>query len=111
MGFNFQKIYRVYSFNLSRFSPEFIFFATIYFVSFSWIAAHCANRGRWRRSRSMGHIAAGDADSGQTWGGIRARMAIDGEESNLAEHGRSADRPADYSRTINIVSPSVLSQR
>jgi hypothetical protein len=67
-GIRFSKIYRVYSFNLSRFSSEFVVIAKIYFASFSWIAAHCANRGQWRRSRPMEQIAAGGAYSGGTWG-------------------------------------------
>jgi hypothetical protein len=34
-GIHFSKIYRVYSFDLSRFRAEFVLVATIYFVSFS----------------------------------------------------------------------------
>jgi TFIIF-interacting CTD phosphatase-like protein len=33
---------------------------------------------------------------------IRALMAVDGRESHLAQHNRSAYRPADHSRTISI---------
>jgi hypothetical protein len=37
-------------------------------------------------------------------------MAVDGGESYLTEHDRSASRPADYSRTIRIPSPLVNKQ-
>jgi hypothetical protein len=56
----FSKIYRVYSFNLRRFSVEFVVIATICFVFLD-----C---GPLRESRPVAQIAAGGADSGGTWG-------------------------------------------
>jgi hypothetical protein len=79
---------------LSRFSPEFVVIATICFVSFSFESP--------RISRLMAQIAAGGADGGQTWGWIRAWMAVDGGESHLTEHDRSAYLPADHLRTISM---------
>jgi hypothetical protein len=53
--------------------------------------------GPLRESRPVAQIA------DEHGGGIRARMAVDGAESHLTEHDRSAYRPADYSRTISCL--------
>jgi hypothetical protein len=51
----------------------------------------------------MEQIAAGGAGADEHGGGFRARMAVDGGESHPTEHGCSAYRPADYSRTVSKV--------
>jgi hypothetical protein len=56
----------------------------------------------------MGQIAAGGADSGRTWGRIRARMGVDGEESHLTERDRSIYHSADHSRTISKKPPIII---
>jgi hypothetical protein len=55
-----------------------------------------ADRGRWDRSQLVAPIADEHGD------GIRARMEVDGGESHLPEHDRSASRPADHSRAISM---------
>jgi hypothetical protein len=55
------------------------------------------DRGRWDRSQPVARIADEYGD------GIRVRMAVDGGESHLTEHGRLVYRPADHSRNINIL--------
>jgi hypothetical protein len=78
------------------------------------IAADGADSSSWYGSRPIARIAAGGADE-TPWHrsrpvaliadehreGTRARMAVDGRESHLTEHDRSAYRPADHSRTIS----------
>jgi hypothetical protein len=59
------------------------------------IEASGADRGQWDRWQPVAPMADEHGDE------TRARMAVDGGESHLTEHDRSAYRPADHSRTIS----------
>jgi hypothetical protein len=60
------------------------------------IAAGGADETAWPRSRPVAWISDEHGD------GIRALMAVDGGESHLTEHDRSAYRPADIPETLRF---------
>jgi hypothetical protein len=55
------------------------------------------DRSRWDRSQPVAWIA------GEHSNGIKAQMAVDGDEFHLTQHDRLAYRPADHFRTISNV--------